>query len=414
MSLSSLCTECHSPCEWDSSICLDCRERLADEAFQNLPPPTKVRGARSYEAISFADIELSSVEYLIDDRIPYGMLSAIYGDSGVGKSTLVDVLVTTITTGGPFPGHEGSVKQGSVFVVSYEQLADKVQGPRLLRMGARLNKVHIPVFRDEASGRKRAMRTSDIDQLRELILETGDVLALIIDPIMSYVGGLTDTNMDNAVRGDLQPLVDLVEELDIAGIIVGHLNKKDSKALYRASGSQAFINLPRSIFVAARHETTKQTALAHLLNNAGRLGKPLEYKIDDSGEFSWLGVNENLTVEEMLAPRKAGRPRGDKSSEDECASWLLSVVPPDEGVSSMDIALWAREREYTEVVMKRAKKIAEIVSRRPKGETKGWEFHRDDCVCGVCEVWRHESRLKEKTAYQRKLMNLNPEKFGDI
>ena len=92
---------------------------------------------------------------------------------------------------------------------------------------------------------------SDLEKLRQKIIEVGDVKVILIDPISAYLGvGKIDSYRDTDVRAVLGPLKELAEEMRAAVITVMHFNKKVdiTNALLRVSNSMAFVGLPRHAY----------------------------------------------------------------------------------------------------------------------------------------------------------------------
>ena len=80
------------------------------------------------KVISFADIpEPGPVSFLVNDFIPEGHISLLYGDGGAGKSYLALCLAACIATGKPFLDRE--TQSGKVLYVDFE-LDTAVQGQR--------------------------------------------------------------------------------------------------------------------------------------------------------------------------------------------------------------------------------------------------------------------------------------------
>ena len=76
--------------------------------------------------------------------------------------------------------------------------------------------------------------------------------ALVIDPIQALLGGV-DSHKDAETRAALQCLVALAERTGIAVMVVMHLRKAEAqKALYRVSGSIAFVAFARSVYRRGR------------------------------------------------------------------------------------------------------------------------------------------------------------------
>ena len=123
--------------------------------------------------------------------------------------------------------------------------------PRLAAAGADPDRVHIMnMVRDHGKKRMFSLVT-DLELLRQKIIEIGDVVLVEIDPISSYLGvGKIDSFRTTDVRAVLGPLVELAEELKIAIIGIMHFNKKVdiTNALLRISDSLAFGATARHVY----------------------------------------------------------------------------------------------------------------------------------------------------------------------
>ena len=74
---------------------------------------------------------------------------------------------------------------------------------------------------------------------------------MIIDPVMEFMGGKTDTYKDSDIRRVLTPLIVMAEFTGCAIVAVTHPNKKtaETNSLFRMGGSLAFMAIARSGFV---------------------------------------------------------------------------------------------------------------------------------------------------------------------
>jgi len=250
------------------------------------PPPAQTgnspRKPRKPMAIAMSTIEAKEVRYLWFPYIPYGKLTTIDGDPGIGKSWITIALTAAVTTGKSLPGEEiVGRKPGTVLILNSEDDAADTTRPRLDLLQADVHKVFITseFFTLDGSG---------LDKLRDLITETGCTL-VIIDPIQAWMGGKVDMNKANEVRAVMGPIGHLAAETGCAIVIVRHVRKSASganhseKAIYKGLGSVDGIAAVRSGLYAA--EDGDRKVLHHIKTNVAKKGPPIEFTIGD--QFSW-------------------------------------------------------------------------------------------------------------------------------
>src|SRR5262245_45891727 len=92
---------------------------------------------------------------------------------------------------------------------------------------------------------------SDLGALRRKIIEIGNVIMVIIDPITAYLGvGKIDSFRATDVRAVLGPLKELAEELRVSIVGIMHFNKKIdiTNVLLRISDSLAYGAASRRVY----------------------------------------------------------------------------------------------------------------------------------------------------------------------
>jgi RecA-family ATPase len=183
-----------------------------------------------------------------------GKHTCVAGEPGTGKSLISDYAAAALTTGGHWPCGEGRAPTiGSVIILSAEDGAADTIVPRLMAVGADLDRVHIvsAVGIPDGNGRRTFNLQTDIALLEEKIVEVGDVVLVIIDPISSYLGK-TDSYRNAEVRGVLEPLSDMADRTKVAVLSITHFSKANSKnvqkALHKFIDSIAFTAAPRACF----------------------------------------------------------------------------------------------------------------------------------------------------------------------
>jgi len=198
-------------------------------------------------------VQPRAVAWLWPGHLPRAKIVSFIGDPDLGKSFLTLDFAARISVGGKWPdGTDAPL--GDVVLLTAEDGLDDTVVPRLVAMGADRGRVHALTAIREKDRERSFSLASDIEQLDQAIAAInaggGVVRLVVIDPISAYLGAGTDSHVDASVRGVLAPVAQLAERWDCTVNTVAHLNKaQQTKALYRAGGSIAFIAAPRAVFV---------------------------------------------------------------------------------------------------------------------------------------------------------------------
>lgn len=238
------------------------------------------------ELVRLSTVTPKPVRWLWPGRIPFGKISILDGDPGLGKSMLSLYVAAKVSTGGAF--YKGSeAPRGNVLLINAEDDNADTLTPRLLAYGPDMDKILSlqTVTPTLPNGEKRDKRgiqlPNDLPMVRRVI-EEFDVKLLVIDPLMAVLNGKVDSFKDQSVRTDLMaPLKTLAEETGCAVLIVRHLNKGSSEnALYRGGGSIGIIGAARSGLMVARNpENPEERVLAVVKSNLSKEAPSLRFKI---------------------------------------------------------------------------------------------------------------------------------------
>ena len=174
-----------------------------------------LQGAR---LLRLADVEPADVSWLWPGRIPFGKLTILDGDPGLGKSTLTLDLAARLTTHRPMPEESAAHLQapyGVVLLSAEDGMSDTVR-PRLDAAGADSARVHAIVSLWDPAGGERLPNLLDLEALRAAI-EQLDAALVIVDPLMAYLPPSVNAHNDQEIRSALAPVALLMSADETAG-----------------------------------------------------------------------------------------------------------------------------------------------------------------------------------------------------
>jgi putative DNA primase/helicase len=262
------------------------------------------------------EVKPRRIDYLWRGRLARGKLTAIGGDPGVGKGTLGIDIAARISTGRAWP--DGTpAPQGRVWLLTGEDDPADTIVPRLMVANADLDYIGLADSVETVYGERRRFDLSlDAEVLVERAALDG-VVALIIDPLSSYLGKETNSWRDSDMRRVLDPLAEAAARHGVAVILVAHLTKASgNKALYRFQGSIATTAAARFGFLVANHPDDRELRVfAAVKTNLHRLPASLTFRVvavhldaidDEVGCVQWVG-SVALTADELLGPKEESR-----------------------------------------------------------------------------------------------------------
>jgi putative DNA primase/helicase len=272
---------------------------LSDEQWEKfLREPqerrTKHKGNGSDEPISAeimtrraSDINPEPIDWLWKYFLARGKLHILAGVPEAGKTTIALSYAAIVSSGDKWP--DGTLASaGNVLIwTSEDDPADTII-PRLTRMGANLDRIHIVEGTLPAGMKSRPFNpATDLDALatKAKTIE-GGVSLFIIDPVVAAVPMTRNSHNNAETRNGLQPVVDFAKATNAATIGISHLTKgtigKDP--LERLTGSLAFGALPRLVMFAARNNTEgegePERVMIRVKSNIGPSGGGFGYHID--------------------------------------------------------------------------------------------------------------------------------------
>jgi AAA domain/DnaB-like helicase N terminal domain len=299
------------------------------------------------------------VKWFWPGRIPLGKITIIDGDPDRGKSLLSIDLAARCTSGREMPDGAPGAVGGAVLLNAEDDTADTII-PRLIAGGADLNRVLILKTLARDGGRQIEIPL-DIPAIREAAISIGAVL-IVIDPLMAFLAGKTNSWHDQDIRRALAPLAELAAELRAAIVVIRHLNKGASEGnpLYRGGGSIGIIGAARAGLIVGDDPddgTGKTKILAVSKSNLSRKAPSLRYRIiphNNSVVVEWCGESEHHAATLLAAPEGEQR-----WAVEECKRFIVGFLE-DGAQPASDVIAAARKAGFSDRTVDRAKVRARV------------------------------------------------------
>jgi archaellum biogenesis ATPase FlaH len=317
--------------------------------------------------VDLSTIEAKEVDWLMPPLIPYGMITIMEGDPGVGKSYLAMHIAAQVSIGGTLPGVP-KLRKGRVLYISAEDDPAYTIRPRIDAMGGDPQRIRIQAD-------YTALDDDGLEQLMDEIRRKPPDL-IIIDPLFAYVPSNADMYRPNVIRALLSELKEAAEYDETAILLVRHLTKaKRDKAIYQGSGSMDVIGAARSAFLVAQHPDDPDLKIvAHVKHNISERGQSWVYELVKQTEdglpiLKWVGTS-NLTIDDLM-----GQDDGDRKSALDQAIDLLREELKDGPKLVATIEMKAQAKGIAKRTLDRARKELGVVPRKLKD---GWMLSLPD------------------------------------
>lgn len=323
------------------------------------------------ESVRLDRVEPRSVKWLWAGRIPFGRLTMLDGDPGVGKSQVALDLGCRLTVSGEMP--DGTVSEsapaGVVLVSGEDGLADTIR-PRIDNGGGDPTRfLAIRGVRYEKGLSSWTVR--NVAEVADGLQQVGARL-LILDPITAHMGE-ANTHRDADVRGALADLLAFAEERDVAVLGIRHLRKGGgTSAVQAGGGSIAFSGAARSVLISARDpDHPDGYILAHAKSNLSPKAPSLRYRIyGNKLASSVVYSGESLRTADELIDKPN---QEERSALDDATGFLKEALADGASVSVADLGRMAASAGHKWRTVERAKGRLGIRPRK-QGFSDGWAW----------------------------------------
>ena len=343
---------------------------------------------KNYVLVRASDIIPRPMDWLWEGHILRGSQELLTGIPGTGKSQIHCALVAATTTGGLWPDGCNGVPVGNVIMLTAEDCLDQTIIPRLIAAGANRDRVFVLRKIRKDSKERMFLLNEDLEELERSINDTGDVRLITIDPITAYMGGGKhfDSHRATDVRGQLGPLADLAERLDVALSAITHPPKHSTqRAIDHFIGSQAYIAAARIGHMAVEEfeedangqkAPTGRSLFTNPKNNMTRKMPTLAYRIVEKqldGGVKAAGVMWEEIVD-ITADQAVAAATPSKRKEQSGPVTFLQTILANGPVPTKIIEQRAAECGFSKDQLDRAKRKIGVKTFKETGTMEGQWF----------------------------------------
>lgn len=337
-----------------------------------------------------SDIRTERQAWYWQDRIPTSTVCLFAGQGGEGKSTFAFHLVAEATRGTLIGDYHG--KPSPVLVWAGEDRWETIVIPRLIAAGANLDSVvrlGISSTVDADTLEVTPNLPGDLDLVREAIQTTGARL-VVLDPISSTMEG--DLHKEADTRRTLDGLARIAHATGCVIICIRHFNKGAGKASDKVSGSHAFRDTARAVFLFATDDESGTRIMTQDKGNYSKHGtgsmaftlESTDVRTDD-GQVAQVARVVIIGDSEVSVDDIINRARDDEGSHEDrnaAQSFVLDFLRNSDAgeAPAADVIKAGRVAGFTENEVKHARKRCKQprIESRKSGYGRGWVWAISD------------------------------------
>lgn len=274
-------------------------------------------GRRRVKLTPATSIKTETIDWVIDQWIPAGMLTLLAGREGIGKSTIACDWVSMLSKKGVKCAYLNSEDSRSYTVK-----------PRLQAAGANLDNVFFIDVETETGNEGHLKLPQDTNLLFDELNDQG-VKFVVLDAAKSSMDPKLDGYKDDHVRQFLEPLAAAADRYGITVVGLAHFGKAEGKDTGKLLlGSIAWSQIARSVLSAAMDDdgrlivsnTKANLARGIVSREAHLVSRPV--KLND-GTLTELGAIEWGEFTDTVATELLDR-QADEDADDRTAAemWL--------------------------------------------------------------------------------------------
>jgi putative DNA primase/helicase len=345
-----------------------------DEDLKPAKTKARIKPAELPLSLSLTGVEARAVNWLWPNFIPLARATIVSGDPNVGKTWLVLDIAARLSRGLAWPDGTPGPEPANIIYLTVEDNPHDTIRPRIDSLGGDPARIFVlnPAYEDFISFAEH----EGLKALEQEILRIGDVRLVVLDPVLDF-SGKVNPNAAEQVRAFLSPLVHLAEKLNLALVLVAHLNKAQSQsAIYRTGGStSAWLGKCRAAFMVFRdRDDKKKRYVSAIKSNLAPEDPPQLAFLPEFGRLIFEKVEDEVDMDEQLNPQLF--PGAEKEETSFAVTWLRELLK-DGPVDLKEILKAARESGVSRATVFRARTRLALVARIEnvgRSRSSSWEL----------------------------------------
>jgi Bifunctional DNA primase/polymerase, N-terminal/AAA domain/Primase C terminal 1 (PriCT-1) len=298
-----------------------CRPPLSDDEVRSIAASiSRYRSGHDSEAewVTLDAIEMRSISFIDRPLLQRDAFHLFVGRKGVGKGTYIADTAARVTRG------ELGEKRKVLWIGTEDSAAVDIK-PRLVAAGGDPARVAIV--------KKWIQLPDDLDTIRRISSEVGDVGLIVIDPLGNHIAG-KNSNSETDIRDAIGRLNALADEEQAMVLGVRHLSEKECArgVLAAILGSSAWVQVPRVVVAVVRDN--EDPGISHVQVVAGNRLPPGAH----GRMFRLEGVRVDGLEEEVTRAVWIGQSPKDVES-------LLGNSQPSKSANARELILDILERD---------------------------------------------------------------------
>jgi hypothetical protein len=241
------------------------------------------RPPKSSTSLEDVAAKIQGVRWLWNGWIPYGMVTLLFAEPGVGKSAFVlGSIVTAIVNRRPFLDNQGGFRDPQSVIWCDTEAAHAMTVERAMQWGTPMGRLLLNG--DDPFKSFSLDSAKDLSELRDQIRRER-VPLVVIDALRSAHSG--EENSSQKVGEVMQKLAHMAQETGVAIVVVHHSRKigeGQNVDHNSARGSNAVIALARSVIALSKPDRENDAIRVEVVkSNVASHPPPLGFRISETG-----------------------------------------------------------------------------------------------------------------------------------
>lgn len=313
--------------------------------------------------VTLSSVKARKVQWLWEPYIPFGMITILEGDPGLGKSFLSMFLASEISRGGHLPDG-GDLDQGNVLYISAEDDPSYTTRPRIDAMGGDPEKIRVLNGRLAFDDAGLKMLRAELDEYEPELI--------IIDPWVSFIPPDTRVKDSNSIRALIDKVESVAKDYGCAVVLIRHLTKmKQDNALYQGGGTVDMIAAARSAIRIGQHpDNPDHRVMAHLKHNVGPKGPSWVYMMQIPTKEGGVPRLEFIGEEEISVNELNAAVGNTNARPKDAAEEFLKRELRDGPRKAQEMLKLAKQVGISERTLARARTRIRVQSEQKRGHWK--------------------------------------------